>query len=164
MKNFDRTRFSRKIAVQAPVQVLYDAWTKASEIKKWFLREARYVHENGSPVKPDESIQTGDRYAWRWYLYEGTEEGRMTTADGKNYLQFTFAGECLVDIELTEENGYTVVTLTQSNIPLDEDSQRDIRLGCHTGWSFYLVNLKSVYEGGLDLRGKDTRFKPMVNN
>jgi hypothetical protein len=27
-----------------------------------------------------------------------------------------------------------------------------------------LVNLKSVYEGGLDLRNKDNRFKPMLNN
>ena len=146
------------------MQTVYDALTKASEIEKWFLSEARFSREDGSPVEPDASIQAGDRYAWRWYLYHETEEGRITEANGTNRLQFTFAGECRVDIDLSEENGYTVVTLTQSNIPVDEDSQRDIRLGCHTGWSFYLVNLKSVYEGGLDLRGKDERFKPMVNN
>ncbi|RZK15239.1 MAG: SRPBCC domain-containing protein, partial [Pedobacter sp.] len=54
--------------------------------------------------------------------------------------------------------------LTQKNIPTDENSKRNIRLGCHNGWSFYLINLKSVFEGGLDLRNKDNRFKPMLNN
>lgn len=164
MKNFDWTRFTRKIAIKAPMPALYDAWTKASEIEKWFLSEARYFREGDAPVDSNSPIQAGDRYAWRWFLYETTEEGRITEANGSNRLQFTFAGDCLVDVVLSTENGYTVVELTQKNIPTDEDSQRDIRLGCHTGWSFYLLNLKSVYEGGLDLRNKDERFPPMLNN
>lgn len=164
MKNFDWTRFTRKIAIKAPLVTVYDAWAKPSEIEKWFLSEAKYLREEDTPVNHNEPVQAGDRYAWRWYLYNLTEEGKITEANNKDHVQFTFAGNCLVDVKLSAENGYTVVELTQSNIPTDEDSQRDIRLGCHTGWSFYLVNLKSVYEGGLDLRGKDDRFKPMVNN
>jgi hypothetical protein len=70
----------------------------------------------------------------------------------------------LVDIQLKQEDGYVLVELTQKNIPTDENSKRNIRLGCHTGWSFYLVNLKSVYEGGLDLRNKNENTYPMVNN
>lgn len=30
--------------------------------------------------------------------------------------------------------------------------------------SFFLLNLKSVYEGGIDLRNKDSNFKGMLNN
>ena len=53
---------------------------------------------------------------------------------------------------------------TQKDIPTDDESKQGIRLGCHSGWSFYLVNLKSVYEGGLDLRNKDDALGVMVNN
>lgn len=90
--------------------------------------------------------------------------GTFTQANGKNSLQFTFAGQCLVDISLMEQDDFVIVTLTQKNIPTDDHSKKNIRLGCHGGWSFYLVNLKSVYEGGLDLRNKNTDLKPMLNN
>ena len=56
-----------------------------------------------------------------------------------------------------------LVNLTQKNIPTDDFSKINIRLGCDSGWSFFLVNLKSVYEGGLDLREKNERQKGMVN-
>jgi len=36
-------------------------------------------------------------------------------------------------------------------------------LGCASGWAFYLVNLKSIYEGGLDLRNKTPALKHMLN-
>ena len=93
-----------------------------------------------------------------------TENGRITDANGIDFIQFTFAGECLVDIKLTMQDDYVIVELTQKNIPIDDNSKQGIRLGCDSGWSFFLVNLKSVYEGGLDLRNKEKNLKGMVNN
>ena len=69
-----------------------------------------------------------------------------------------------MDVLLSTLDDYVIVELTQKNIPTDDNSKQHIRLGCHTGWSFYLVNLKSVYEGGLDLRNKETKLKVMMNN
>ncbi len=69
-----------------------------------------------------------------------------------------------MDIHLEAYENGTIVTLYQKNIPADDDSKIGVRLGCDTGWSFYLVNLKSVYEGGLDLRNKDQKLKSMINN
>ena len=57
-----------------------------------------------------------------------------------------------------------MVTLSQSNIPLDNKSKQNIRLGCESGWSFFMLNLKSVYEGGLDLRNKNDKLPGMLNN
>ncbi len=57
-----------------------------------------------------------------------------------------------------------MVELTQKNIPTDDESKQDIRLGCDSGWSFFLVNLKSIYEGGLDLRNKNADLKRMINS
>ena len=164
MKNFDWTSFTRKIAVKTPVSIIYDAWTKASEIEKWFLSKAEYLNANKELISRDVNITKGSTYKWSWYLYDVVEQGEISGANGKDFLQFTFAGKCFVDINLLQDGDYTIVTLTQKDIPEDDHSKQDIRLGCDSGWSFYLVNLKSVYEGGLDLRNRDTNLKPMINN
>ncbi|TKC04643.1 SRPBCC domain-containing protein [Pedobacter polaris] len=164
MENFDWTSFTIKIAVKAKIEDLYRAWASSGEIEKWFLSEADYQDSNGKKIDKDQLTVTDNTYFWRWFLYEETESGKIIEANGKDTFAFTFAGNCVVTIKLTEENDHTIVNLNHSNIPTDDNSKRNIRLGCHNGWSFYLVNLKSVYEGGLDLRNKDNRFKPMLNN
>lgn len=164
MENFDWTRFTLKIAIKAKIEDIYNAWTTASEIEKWFLTDAAFADENGLNLSKTQNTLKGDKYKWVWYLYDDIEYGRITEANGKDRFQFTFAGDCLVDIKLSTVYEYVIVELTQQNIPTDDASMKNIRLGCHNGWSFYLVNLKSVYEGGLDLRNKDNRFKPMLNN
>ncbi len=164
MKNFDWTTFTRKIAVRATLSDIFDAWTKESEIEKWFLSKALFTDKNKKPIGKDTPIKSGFSYEWNWFLFDTTERGEITESNGKDFIQFTFAGQCLVDIKLTAENDYVIVELTQKNIPTDDNSKQGIRLGCDSGWSFFLINLKSVYEGGLDLRNKDSNFKGMVNN
>ena len=164
MEHFDWTQFTRRIAVTASMEQLYAAWSIPQEIERWFLKTADFTTANGDLVSKEIPVATGSRYTWIWHLYDDREQGTITAANGTDFIQFTFAGACLVDVKLTEEEGYTIVELTQKHIPTDEDSKQFIRLGCHTGWSFYLLNLKSVMEGGLDLRNKDTRLQPMLNN
>jgi uncharacterized protein YndB with AHSA1/START domain len=164
MKNFDWTRFTKRIAVKAPLEALYNAWTQSAELERWFLQTARFLDSAGNPMDGREPTAAGMTYEWTWFLYDGLEKGMVLQANGRDHFQFTFAGDCVVDVSLKEEYLYTVVELTQSNIPTDDESKERIRLGCSSGWSFYFVNLKSVYEGGLDLRSKDERLRPMVNN
>lgn len=164
MKNFDWTAFSLKILVKAQLSTVYDAWTKASHAEKWFLKKANYLDKERKAIPKDASTEVGHLYEWSWYLYDVVERGRILLANGKDHFQFTFAGDCIVDVRLSEKDGYVLVELSQKEIPTDDISKKDIRLGCHSGWSFYLVNLKSVCEGGLDLRNKNETVKPMVNN
>ena len=163
MKNFDWTNFTTRIEVKSTIPEIYNAWTKASEIEKWFLSNADYFN-NDLKVSKSTNVEKDFTYEWSWYLYPSIEKGKITAANGKDHLQFTFAGECIVDVKLSMQNDYVIVELTQKNIPTDDEAKQNIRLGCHSGWSFYLVNLKSVYEGGLDLRNKDPQFKRMLNN
>lgn len=164
MTHFDWTTFTRKIAIKALLSDIYNAWTKQSEIEKWFLSKAIFIDSNQTSISKDKSIEKGFTYAWNWYLFDTTEHGKITDANGKDFIQFTFAGNCLVDINLSIQNEYVIVELTQKNIPTDDNSKLGIRLGCDSGWSFFLVNLKSVYEGGIDLRNKDTHLIGMLNN
>lgn len=164
MDNFNWESFTRKIAIKANIQELYNAWTIPQEIEKWFLLKAVYEKPTGVIVDRDENVQQNDSYAWSWYLYDVVEKGKIIQANGKDLLQFTFAGDCLVEVTFTQNPEEVIVTLAQSNIPTDDQSKKNIRLGCDSGWSFYLVNLKSVYEGGIDLRNKNEALKGMLNN
>ena len=164
MTNFDWTTFTRKIAIKANLIDIYNAWTKASEIERWFLSKAIFIDTNKTPISEDKPIEKGFTYKWNWFLYDITEHGKITGTNGIDFIQFTFAGNCLVDIKLSSQDDYVIVELTQKNIPIDDNSKLGIRLGCDSGWSFFLVNLKSVYEGGIDLRNKDTSLKGMLNN
>jgi uncharacterized protein YndB with AHSA1/START domain len=164
MKNFDWTAFSLKILVKADINTIYKAWTTSSDIEKWFLHSSQFYNTEKKPISKETPVESGYSYEWRWYLYEMVERGRILNANGKDHLQFTFAGDCIVDVRLSEKEDSVLVELSQKDIPTDDISKKDIRLGCQSGWSFYLVNLKSYCEGGLDLRNKNDNFKPMLNN
>ncbi|NHA03904.1 SRPBCC domain-containing protein [Mucilaginibacter sp. HC2] len=164
MKDFDWTSFTKRIAVKASLADIYNAWTRSAEIEKWFLEKAEFYNTTGELLAPDQAVSKDCSYKWFWFLYPDPMPGFIREANGKDWIQFTFEGECVVDVRLSEKNGYTVIELTHRNIPTDDNSKQYIRLGCSNGWAFYLTNLKSVYEGGIDLRNKDENLTVMINN
>ena len=164
MKDYNWTTFTKRIAIKASMPDLYNAWTKAADIETWFLSGCTNYDGNGQELDQDTNISPGDSYAWSWYCYDITEKNKITEANGVDHIQFYFAGECPIDITLEQEGEYVIVELVQSNIPTDDESKQNIRLGCDSGWSFFMVNLKSIYEGGPDLRNKDDNLKGMLNN
>lgn len=164
MENFNWTSFTKKIAIKASMPDLYNAWTVPSEIERWFLENAHYEKPNGTVVESNENIQPNDNYQWSWFLFNEIENGKILEANGKDLLKFTFAGDCEVEVRLSQEKAHVIVMLTQNNIPTDDQSKKGIRLGCESGWSFLLVNLKSISEGGIDLRNKEEGLTGMLNN
>jgi hypothetical protein len=52
----------------------------------------------------------------------------------------------------------------QDEIPVNETAMHNWHLGCKTGWTFYLANLKSIYEGGIDLRNKNINLHEVINS
>lgn len=156
--------FTKKISVKGTLSEVYNAWTIPNEIEKWFLSKANYYSPSGELIAKDKTIHANDNYEWSWFSNNTIEKGKISKANGTNHLQFTFAGSCLVDVKLTQHDDGVIVELIQSNIPTDNQSKRGIRIGCDFGWSFYLLNLKSVLEGGIDLRNKNEELKGMLNN
>lgn len=159
----DWTSFTTNIAVKSTLNTIYDAWTKSSEIEKWFLETCKYKDSENNTLDSSANVTSDCSYEWTWFLYEILEKGKITQANGKDFLQSTFAGDCLVDVQLKERGEDILVTLKQHNIPTDETSKFNIRIGCLQGWTFYLINLKSFYETRYDLRNKDPELKG-VNN
>ena len=44
------------------------------------------------------------------------------------------------------------------------DEKLRLYIGCGEGWTFYLANLKSMLEGGIDLRNKNDKIKGVINS
>ena len=164
MENFNWEQFTKRIFVNADLKKVYNAWTKSEELEQWFLSKATFYLESGEALTPSTNVSSNCRYQWNWFAQNYYEEGTIIRLNDRDSIEFTFAGNCTVQVKLSEQNDQTLIELTQSEIPLDDNSKRNIRLGCAFGWTFYLINLKSVLEGGLDLRNKNSDLVDLVNN
>jgi uncharacterized protein YndB with AHSA1/START domain len=166
MGNHDWSRFVTRINVNAPAEKLYWCWATREGIEYWFLRMSEYKNPDGNLRAGNEPVKKGDSYAWRWYGWsdETTEYGSILDCNGKDLFKFSFgkAGDCTVNIK--KELGQNIVELIQENIPDDEEGRRTWHLGCKTGWTFYLANLKSLLEGGIDLRNRDESLMNVINS
>ncbi len=166
MEAYDWTKFCKRIDTKASIETVYGAISTQAGLESWFLRLAEFTTADNRLRRKHEAIEKSDAYRWLWHGYgDDTEEtGTILDANGKDKVQFTFAGSWTVTITIGKEQGETVITLWQENIPTDEKSKANRHLGCATGWTFYLANLKSVLEGGLDLRNRDELLKNVVNS
>ena len=166
MSEFNWTTFTVRINVNASVDTLYNAWSTRGGMEKWFLRLSEYKQPNGKLREEFEQVQKGDLYRWMWHGWpdDMVEHGDILDCNGKDFLKFKFgdAGNCSVTIK--NENGYNIVELLQDEITDDEKGRAYWHLGCKTGWTFYFANLKSILEGGLDLRNKDEKLQKVINS
>jgi len=138
------------------VRSIYEAWATSAGLEKWFLRKADFYAIAGRLREPDEFIKKEDTYSWYWHGYDdnAVENGQVLENNGSDLLKFTFSGGSIVTVDIQSKYGLTVVELTQENIPEELDPSKNLFVQCQIGWTFYLANLKSIIEGGNDLRNK----------
>jgi uncharacterized protein YndB with AHSA1/START domain len=162
--------FTKSITVKTTMEKLYHAFATRAGMERWFLRSCDYKNENGHSLAREEFAQAGDHYCWLWFGYDDdiAEKGKILQANGTDFLEFTFhangKNDMNVSVSFTDEEAECRVNLQQYNIPTDEDSKACYFVGCGEGWTFYLANLKSVLEGGLDLRNKNEAIKGVINS
>jgi uncharacterized protein YndB with AHSA1/START domain len=164
--NFDWSKFTVRINVNASIQDLYNAWATRAGIEHWFLRESLYRNSGGNVLGNDEQASEGDTYTWKWYGYPDStkEEGNVLAANGNDFFRFTFGKAGICSVSIKKELDETIVELIQDNIPTDEKGMMHYHVGCKTGWTFYFANLKSMMEGGIDLRNRNERLQGMLNS
>jgi hypothetical protein len=50
-------------------------------------------------------------------------------------------------------------------MPMDDETvQRFYFIECGKGWTFYMTNLKSILEGGIDLSNKNMSMQNVINS
>jgi len=165
MSDFDWTSFTVGININASPQVLYKAWATRKGIEEWFLRLSEFRHRDGKVLMPEEEVGKGDSFRWLWHGWpdETVENGKIIEANGVDLIKFSFgkAGICTVTIKPLKDE--YIVQLKQEEIPDTEEGRQNWHLGCKTGWTFYLANMKSILEGGIDLRNRDLSMMGLLN-
>lgn len=160
------TSFTLRIPVNASPEKLYWCWSTREGMEYWFLRLSEYKSKDSVHLKPEEKVQPGDTYRWLWHGWpdETVETGTILGANGTDFFRFSFgkAGNC--SVRIYREGESQLVELIQEDIPDTEEGKQYWHLGCKTGWTFYLSNLKSLLEGGIDLRNKNGQLKNVLNS
>jgi uncharacterized protein YndB with AHSA1/START domain len=161
----DWSKFCIRINTKATIQQVYDSWTTQAALEKWFLRKAEFTQPDKTIRNRNSPIQKDDTYEWMWFGYSDdvAERGKILEVNGSDSLQFTFASQCIVTVKINSEEGETIVELCQENIPADENPKTNLYVGCGQGWTFYFANLKSLLEGGIDLRNKNEKLTALIN-
>jgi hypothetical protein len=166
MSSFDWSSFTVRINIKNnSIEQLYRAWATRGGIEYWFLRMSEYSKADGELRSVDEPVHTGDTYRWRWFGYNDdvTETGEILDCNGKDFFKFRFgnAGNC--SVRIYPEQDELIVELLQDNIPTDDRGKELWHIGCKAGWTFYLANMKSMFEGGIDLRNKNEQIQNVVS-
>ncbi len=142
--------FERRIVIINSIEAVYRSWATKGEVESWFLEKADYASVN-KQRRTDEPVQKNDTFVWKWHNWDFSEPGQILEANGKDFISFTFGSGGIVSVKLKDLKGGTEVTLVQGDIPTDEKSQMDIFVGCITGWTFWLKNLKAYLEHNITL-------------
>jgi uncharacterized protein YndB with AHSA1/START domain len=160
MKNWNT--FTKRIVINKSIDSVYRSWATKSQLETWFLEKADFV--SGDMYRTaDEPVQKSDRFFWKWNNWDFTEEGQILEANGINLISFTFGSGGIVSVKLKEIEGGTEVTLVQDDIPTDEKSKMELFVGCITGWTFWLANLKAYLEHNITLHAKGLRQDETIN-
>jgi uncharacterized protein YndB with AHSA1/START domain len=164
--SYDWSRFMVRININAPVDKLYKAWITREGIEYWFLRFSEFKKSDGTLRGNKEPVEKGDTYKWRWHGYPDsvTEQGTILEINGKDFFKFSFGKAGICSVTIKQEQGETIVEMLQENIPADEHGMQYYHVGCKNGWTFHFTNMKSIFEGGLDLRNKNEQLQEVINS
>ncbi len=162
----DFSEFKLRVNIKTSIENVYRAWTTPSGMEAWFIGHLSYIDKNGVQRPKDDPAQEGDEYVLSWHSSPDKIglRGKVLKANGKNLYSFLFSKGFPVTISIYTEHGETICELIESNLPTDEDSVRMHFVRESKGWIFYLANLKSVLEGGLDLRNKNFDIKNVITH
>ena len=126
--------------IKAPISEVFDAISDSQTLARWFLKSAEIEHKKGG------------KYSFAWLGVDFKQDGNVLDfkEDKKLVIDWASAGEdSVVTFTTKKEGADTLLTLVHSGF---RDNER--RYMSLAGWTYYLMNLKSVLENGKDLRHK----------
>ncbi len=161
-KNFNWDKFSHSIYLDADPEKVFEYLATPSGITGWFMGEAKYYYKDLHIRLGNETVKKGDSFLWKWLNKDLELKGIVTESNDNSIFQFTFSPLYLVTTKVTKEGNKTKLTLTQEYQKSAEKDEFNY-LNCCVCWVFFLTNLKSVIENGIDLREKEIDDEMIVN-
>lgn len=168
---FSKTAFERGVLLDISMVEAYRYAATADGIAKWFIGKAVYTAPDGRVKAGDETAEKGDKYEWDWVYKELVLKGEVLEANlpdkhgeagGKAFIEFTFGDTAKFSIRLSMVDGRVLFMLTQESLP-DNPMPEESHINCYVCWTLFVMNLKSVAEGGKDLREWEYDMDGLVN-
>ena len=159
--------FTQAIHVRAAVPAAWRMLATCEGLERWFLLRADAWTHDGRQWLRDRGLEQGARLRLTWPSAESTDAAgwtipgevseddevlrteapqriRLGWYEGRGWVEFRVA---------PRPDGRVTVELEQRMHPTgDFKLLEGAYTGCREGWAFYLANLKSVLEHGIDLR------------
>ncbi|HKZ22281.1 MAG TPA: SRPBCC domain-containing protein [candidate division Zixibacteria bacterium] len=134
---------------QAKPEKVFRALTDAKELTKWFLKDARVQLKKGGKMK----------FVWS---PKDKHENKILDLVPNKRLRMTWPTmgwggtpktDTYVTFSLTPKGKYTLLQIEHTGFGPGEEWVM-YYAGTYSGWTYYLLNLKSWLEHGIDLRDK----------
>jgi len=154
----DGSRLTARIHVKASPPRVFEAWATAGGLARWLVGSAAFCPPGEPAPRADGTARAGDTFSWVWRAGGRAAEGTLTEAAWPERLCFRFAAAGRCEVALRAEADGTMVELLHRGIP-----DAETHAACCGAWAFRLTNLKSVLEGGADLRETDASRGAVVN-
>jgi len=150
-----------RVYVNAPMDRVYKSWATVAGLERWLTARARMLSPEGRDLGREGPAEEGGRYSWT--RADGTrEDGTFVEVDNSMLLRFTFGKDVVVKVQLTLTSKGVLVDVHQHAQRSDAENLA-LALAHSSRWTFYLANLKSVLEGGADLRDARPDVEGLVN-
>ena len=137
------------ITIKSSPEVVFKALTQADELMRWF------------PTRAESDPRPGGKFRFIWEFTNanenGSQQGEYVEVVPNRKLSFTWTAEStptiptLVTFNLTEAGGETTVELDHSSMQDGADNKKLHDMHANQ-WGFFMMNLKSYLEAGMDLR------------
>lgn len=160
--SFSLNEFYHSIYLAAPLSKVYSYAASAEGLSKWFMGTVKYILPVGAELESSQNVSQGCSYKWQWLEKDLEIEGKVLEAIEDNKVAFTFGISFEVRFSLESKGGRTIFTLHQKYIEGAEKNDF-AHINCCSCWVFFLTNLKSVIENGIDLRETAERDDTLVN-
>ena len=164
LEDYKWTQFKQIEYIKAPLKDIFLKWATPKGITEWFIKNAEYISEEGKVRQPNEVVKPKDKHTW-WFHAGLIMKGTVLEVVPNSLFKFTFGKkepgsdeDVVVQISFSEKEGTTKIELAQSNIADNEYGKVTYNLSCMVGWSYYLTNLRSIFESGYDFREKDEQL------
>jgi uncharacterized protein YndB with AHSA1/START domain len=164
MENIDASfilrPFTSKIWINARPEDLILGWTRTDLVTKWFVNQCEFLDVNGLACP---NARPGGTYKWTW-LDGSVDASQVLEVEPTRVLYNWYNNQGTIEITATPDQSGSMVQLTQKmSDKIEPQEVLMAQYGCKIGWTFFLANLKSVVEGGIDLREKSPDRTHVLN-
>lgn len=146
VSTYDWTQFTLRIYIKGTPAQVFAAWTDSKTVSAWFTTK--------TVIEP----RKGGRVYFEWQLGD-THETILYSISKNKELTFGFgSGDERVTVRIKKRGVGCICELHQYGMKTSPKAKWTMHRGCLQGWTFFLANLKSYLEHGIDLRSRDPKM------